>query len=99
MAGFAQGDVVRTALAGKGITVAGYRWKWLPGIKLGVFPPHLARHNATVFDIEGWPATLDGAGAFPGLGWNGKTCMCSVKWILRDTKGRFAGEKFPEVEK
>lgn len=96
MAGLAQGGAVQAALAASGVAVTGYRWQWLPGIARGVFFPHYYRHNKAVYSLDGWPVEADGGGAFPGMGFNGKYCMCTVKWILRDAAGRWAGEQHPE---
>lgn len=81
--GFADSPATRTALAGAGIRVSGYRWQWGLGLKGGTFPPHL--------DINGEHApTSDSFEALPGEDVNGDTCMCQLVPVYRDEAGRFA---------
>lgn len=81
--GFANSPATRTALAGHGIRVTGYRWQWGLGLKGGTFPPHYHQNG------EHAP-TADSFSAQPGEDVNGDTCMCALVPVYRDQAGRFA---------
>lgn len=81
--GFANSPATRTALAGYGIRVSGYRWQWGLGLKGGTFPPHYHQNG------EHAP-TADSFTAQPGEDVNGDTCMCALVPVYRDQAGRFA---------
>lgn len=97
--GLAMGGAVKDALTVSGVTVAGMRWLWYPGMKGGAFEPHVARNNSVVFnDGEGWYGdNVAEAGAMPGFGVNGAYCMCAIRWLLRDEKGRFLPERVADL--
>lgn len=97
--GLAMGGAVRNALADGGVTIAGMRWLWYPGLKGGTFEGHLARNNSVVFnDGEGWYGDdVMTLGAMPGFGVNGAYCMCQVRWLLRDANGRFLPERLADL--
>lgn len=81
--GFANSPATRTALAGYGIRVSGYRWQWGLGLKGGTFPPHYHQNG------EHAP-TADSFTAQPGEDVNGESCMCALVPVYRDQAGRFA---------
>lgn len=81
--GFADSPATVNALAGHGIRVSGYVWRWAPGQKGGIFPPHQ--------DLNGqFEATADSYESWPGEDDNGTSCMCAVPPIYRTPDGRFA---------
>lgn len=95
--GFAQGAAVRRAMAAVGITVAGIRWLWAPGIiHGGTYEPHLRRHNVAVWNPDGFVGdNPDVHGAIPGDGRavNSRYCGCGYRLLLRGSGGRFLPEE------
>lgn len=81
--GFADSPETRDTLAGHGITVTGYRWRWGIGLKGGTFPPHFHQNGEYVSDAGDFEA-------LPGEDVNGDTCMCWLVPQYRDAAGRFA---------
>lgn len=81
--GFASSPETRDTLAGYGIRVGGYRWRWALGLKGGTFPPHYHQNNEFVSDSGEFPA-------LPGEDVNGDTCACNLVPVYRDQSGRFA---------
>lgn len=81
--GFASSPATRTALAGYGIRVTGYTWRWALGLQGGTFPPHR--------EINGErEPTPDSFAAYPGEDVNGSSCMCRLVPEYRTSDGRFA---------
>lgn len=81
--GFADSPETRDTLAGYGVRVSGYVWRWGLGLKGGTFPPHYA--------INGEHApTADSFEAYPGEDVNGDSCMCHLVPVYRTSDGRFA---------
>lgn len=81
--GFADSPETRDTLAGYGIRVTGWTWRWALGLKGGTFPPHRA--------INGEQApTADQFEALPGQDVNGDSCMCRLVPVYRTRDGRFA---------
>lgn len=81
--GVGGGPLVLAALERSGITVAGYFWRWRPGLKGGVFPPHK--------DLNGqWGADAEAFGVWPREDVNGAYCQCDAQIVFRDSRGRFA---------
>lgn len=81
--GFADSPETRDTLAGYGVRVTGYTWRWGLGLKGGTFPPH--------FDLNGDRATTaDEFGTYPGEDVNGSDCTCHVVPEYRTPDGRFA---------
>lgn len=81
--GLANSPAMKSALAGYGIRVSGYRWQWQLGLEGGTFPPHYHQNG------EHAP-TSDSFEALPGEDVNGSRCMCALVPIYRDQQGRFA---------
>ena len=81
--GLGMGQAVIEALQKGGITVAGYRWTWRPGLKGGVYEDHRAQNRKFADDIEGFD------GHIPQADVNGDYCMCSLRTIFRGEGGRF----------
>lgn len=81
--GFADSPVTRNVLAGHGIRVSGYRWRWRLGLKGGTFPPHFHQNNERVTDAGDFEA-------LPGEDLNGAYCCCQLVPEYRDAAGRFA---------
>ena len=54
--GFATSPETRDTLAGYGIRVTGYRWRWALGLKGGTFPPHYHQNNERVTDVGDFAA-------------------------------------------
>lgn len=93
--GLAMGEAVELALKAKGYQIVGIRWRWLPGMKGGIYDPHLARDNVAVFNPEGFVGDdPDTHGAIPGDGRsvNDAYCACHHRWLLRGPDGRFLPE-------
>lgn len=86
--GFAQGVKVTAALENVGIVPAGWFWRWHPGAKGGVFPPHVGLNGSFEADV------LD-FGSMPQGDVNADYCECQLQTVWRDERtGRFAR---PEV--
>lgn len=81
--GFASSPETRDTLAGHGITVTGYRWRWGIGLKGGTYPPHYHQNGEHAVD----PGDFE---AYPGEDVNGDACMCWVVPVYRTPDGRFA---------
>lgn len=96
--GVAMGPAVAAALASSGIQIAGHRWVWAPGRKGQTFEPHKERDAVAVWNPEGFVGDNAGEwGALPREGVNADYCMCSTKWLLRGTNGRFL-KSMPAVD-
>lgn len=81
--GFADSPTTKTVLAGYGVRVSGYVWRWAPGLKGGTFPPH--------YDQNGNHApTADSFDAYPGEDVNGDSCTCNLPPVYRNSDGTFA---------
>lgn len=81
--GFANSPTTRNVLAGYGIRVSGYRWRWGLGLKGGTFPPHHAINGDFASDAGDFEA-------LPGEDVNGDTCTCALVPQYRTPDGRFA---------
>ena len=90
--GLGMGRAVIDALAAGGITVAGYRWVWRPGLKGGVFEEHRAQNRRFATDIEGFD------GHIPQADVNGENCQCSTRTIFRGEGGRFVNPFGPRTQ-
>lgn len=85
--GFADAPATRDALAGQGVYVSGYQWRWAVGLKNGTYPPHLELDHEvqpfeTSFEVQ------------PGEDWNGDSCACAIVPQYRGPDGRFAKPGF-----
>lgn len=84
MGGFAQGSKVAGALESVGIVAAGWFWRWYPGAKGGVFPPHVDLGGEFASDISEFDSLPQGDV-------NGDYCECDLQTVWRDERtGRFA---------
>ena len=81
--GLGMGQAVQDALKKGGITAAGFRWTWRPGLKGGVYEEHRAQHRKFAKDLEGFD------GHIPQADVNGASCQCSTRTIWRGKGGRF----------
>jgi hypothetical protein len=81
--GFADSPATVNALAGHGVRVAGYRWRWALGLKGGTYPPHRHQNGEFVVDAGDFEA-------LPGEDVNGNNCACNLIPQYRDASGRFA---------
>lgn len=81
--GFANSPTTRNVLAGYGIRVSGYRWRWGLGLKGGTFPPHRHINGDFASDAGDFEA-------LPGEDVNGESCMCALVPQYRTPDGRFA---------
>lgn len=81
--GFASSPATRTALAGYGVRVTGYTWRWALGLKGGTFPPHYEQNGEQA-------PTSDSFSALPGEDVNGDSCNCRLVPVYRTPDGRFA---------
>lgn len=81
--GLGMGRAVIGALERGGITVAGYRWTWRPGLKGGIFEEHREQNRRFAKDIEGF------GGSVPQADVNGENCQCSTRAVFRGQGGRF----------
>lgn len=81
--GFASSPETRDTLAGYGIRVGGYRWRWALGLKGGTYPPHYHQNNEFASDAGEFEA-------LPGEDLNGDSCTCNLVPVYRDAAGRFA---------
>lgn len=81
--GFADSPATVNALAGHGVRVAGYRWRWALGLKGGTYPPHRHQNGEFVVDAGDFEA-------LPGEDVNGDTCACNLIPQYRGPDGRFA---------
>lgn len=80
---FANSPATRNVLAGRGVRVGGYRWRWRPGLKGGTFPPHYHQNNEYASDSGDFEA-------LPGEDVNGAYCACQLVPQYRTADGRFA---------
>lgn len=81
--GFADSPATVNALAGHGVRVAGYRWRWALGLKGGTYPPHRHQNGEFVVDAGEFEA-------LPGEDVNGDNCACNLIPQYRGPDGRFA---------
>lgn len=81
--GFADSPETRDTLAGHGIRVTGWTWRWALGLKGGTFPPHYAMNGDQA-------PTADQFGVYPGEDVNGDSCACRLVPVYRTSDGRFA---------
>lgn len=82
--GLAQGVKVLKALDSVGIIPTGWVWRWRPGFKGGVFPPHEALDYQHERDISNFDT-------LPRGDVNGEHCQCDLQTLWRDKRsGRFA---------
>ena len=81
--GFADSPATVNALAGYGVRVAGYRWRWALGLKGGTYPPHRHQNGEFVTDAGDFEA-------LPGEDVNGGSCACNLIPQYRGPDGRFA---------
>jgi hypothetical protein len=81
--GFADSPATVNALAGHGVRVAGYRWRWALGLKGGTYPPHRHQNGEFVTDAGDFEA-------LPGEDVNGNNCACNLIPQYRGPDGRFA---------
>lgn len=81
--GFASSPETRDTLAGYGIRVTGYRWRWALGLKGGTYPPHYHQNGERVTDAGDFEA-------LPGEDVNGEFCACQLVPEYRTPDGRFA---------
>jgi len=83
LSGLAQGVAAMAALNKLGIFASGWFWRWRPGVKGGVFEPHLNLNGVYASDV------LD-FGSMPQGDVNGDYCECQLQTVFRDERGRFA---------
>lgn len=81
--GFAKAPATVNALAGQGVRISGYQWRWAVGLKDGTYPPHLELDH----DVEPFEHSFE---AQPGEDWNGDACMCAIVPQYRGPDGRYA---------
>lgn len=85
--GIANAAATRNALAGQGVYVSGYQWRWAVGLKDGTYPPHLELDH----EVRPFETSFE---AQPGEDWNGDACMCAIVPQYRGPDGRFAKPGF-----